>query len=70
MISCNIILGFRYTNYKGETAYRKVQVNNIFYGTAEPWHPEPQWLMNAVDLDKREDRVFAMRDMKDVQESL
>jgi hypothetical protein len=38
----------------------------VFWGATE-WHPEPQWMLQAFDLEKREHRLFAMRDIKDVQ---
>lgn len=67
IVPCNNpILTFRYTNYKGNTGYRTVQVHGVYFGSTE-YHPEPQWLMNAIDLDKKENRVYAMKDMTDVQ---
>jgi hypothetical protein len=27
------------------------------------WHPEPQWLLDVVDLEKNTERSFAMRDI-------
>jgi hypothetical protein len=56
---------FTYKNWRGEIAQRHVKVMSIWYGTTQ-WHPEPQWFMHALDLDKKEIRDFAMRDMKDV----
>lgn len=67
LVTFNKVLGFHYTNYKGETAYRKVRAMSVFFGTTQ-WHPEPQWMMQAIDLDKGEYREFAMKDMSDVQE--
>ena len=59
-------LEFDYVNYKGESSHRKVQVDQIEFGTNE-WHKEPQWLMHAYDFDKNENRAFAMRDMTNVR---
>jgi hypothetical protein len=53
---------FWYRNYKGEEAYRRVRPLSIRFGTSE-WHPEPQWLMLADDLENEKTREFAMRDM-------
>ena len=52
----------RYTNYRGETADRKVVPKMIRFATTE-WHPEPQWLLDAFDLEKQADRSFAMKDI-------
>lgn len=51
-----------YKNYRGEVAQRHIRPVKIFFGATE-YHPDEQWLMEAVDLDKGETRVFAMRDM-------
>jgi predicted DNA-binding transcriptional regulator YafY len=53
-----------YTNHKGETAWRHVRPYRIRF-TATPWHPEPQWILDARDLDKDTVRAFAMRDIKE-----
>jgi predicted DNA-binding transcriptional regulator YafY len=52
-----------YTNYRGETSVRKIQPKRLWFGTTE-WHPEPQWLLDALDLDKNADRAFAMKDIR------
>ena len=51
-----------YTNYRGERAKRKIRPISIKFGSNQ-WHAEPQWLMDALDLDKNEVRTFAMRDI-------
>jgi hypothetical protein len=56
---------FTYRNWRGETAQRRVGVCSVWFGSTE-WHPEPQWLMHAIDLEKMEARDFAMKDMTDV----
>lgn len=50
-----------YTNWKGETAQRRIIPRRIWWGSTE-WHPEPQWLLTALDVDKGEDRDFALKD--------
>ena len=55
-------LTFIYRNWRGEVAERKVIPLSVHYGATE-WHPEPQWLMRAFDLDKQAERDFAMADM-------
>jgi predicted DNA-binding transcriptional regulator YafY len=53
------IVWFTYVNHSGETAERKVRPKRIWFGSTE-WHPEPQWLLEAVDLGKDGLRDFAM----------
>ncbi len=51
-----------YTNHRGETAYRRIQPISLLWRESE-WHPEPQWILTADDLDKRDVRSFAMKDI-------
>jgi len=51
-----------YTNYRGVTDVRHIKVcenTPLVYGSNK-YHPKPQWLLNAFDLDKLEHRTFAM----------
>ncbi|MGM9923873.1 MAG: hypothetical protein ACI35R_06450 [Bacillus sp. (in: firmicutes)] len=57
---------FDYVNWKGVKSSRKVVVTSFLYGITE-YHPEPQWLLDAYDLEKEEHRVFAMKDMSNVE---
>jgi len=50
-----------YTNYRGETALRTILPKSIRFGSTE-WHPEPQWLLLALDVEKNADREFALKD--------
>lgn len=59
------ILNFSYVNYKDEKSYRKVVVDNIYLGSNK-WHPEPQFLLMALDVDKNAMRAFAMKDMSEI----
>ncbi len=52
-----------YTNHRGETAIRRIIPQGIIFGCTE-WHPRDQWLLQAFDLEKRADRVFALADVK------
>jgi len=52
-----------YTNWKGKTSKRRIIPIGISFESTE-WHPEPQWLLKAHDLDKQAERDFAMRDIK------
>jgi predicted DNA-binding transcriptional regulator YafY len=55
-------LVIEYKNWKGEIGIRKIIPIEIFFGANE-FHGEPQWLMVAYDLDKKEERTFAMNDI-------
>ena len=48
-----------YTNYRGETGRRKIVPSSLRFGSTE-FHPEPQWLLEAFDLEKQAARTFAM----------
>ncbi len=52
-----------YCNYRNETAIRTIVPRRIWFG-ATAWHPEPQWLLDALDLEKNEVRSFALRDIR------
>ena len=52
-----------YTNYRGETSIRKIIPKKIWFGKTD-WHPEDQWLMDAIDLEKNAERSFALKDIK------
>lgn len=65
----NSPLDFSYTNYRGEKSVRHVHVINLRWGATE-WHPEPQWLLKAYDLDKGAVREFAVKDMQPVGKAL
>ncbi|MCD1645211.1 hypothetical protein [Aurantimonas coralicida] len=53
------VLKFFYTNWRGETAERTVMPQSIYFGSTR-WHPEPQWLLRALDMNRLEDRDFAL----------
>jgi predicted DNA-binding transcriptional regulator YafY len=55
-------LAFSYRNWRGETSERRVIPGPIWYGSTQ-WHHEPQWLLNARELDKGEQRDFAFKDI-------
>lgn len=56
---------FRYTNWKGTEGARDAQVISFKWGSTE-YHKEPQMLLHAYDLNKRDFRDFAVKDMKEV----
>jgi predicted DNA-binding transcriptional regulator YafY len=55
-------LKFKYKNWEGKTAVRKVRPTEIWYGKTQ-WHPKTQWLLRAWDLDKDAERNFAVQDI-------
>lgn len=48
-----------YTNYRGETATRRVLPSRLWFGSVQ-WHQDPQWLLDAWDVEKGELRSFAV----------
>lgn len=55
-------LKFEYTNWQGKTAIRIVKPIEIWYGKTE-WHPEEQWFLKAIDIEKDVERNFAFKDI-------
>ena len=51
-----------YTNWKGERRWRRVLPRELWYGVTN-YHPEPQWFIRGVDLEKSAVRDFALRDI-------
>lgn len=58
------IITIDYTNYRGERGTRRVLPYEQYFGTT-PFHPDPQWLMRALDVEKNAERTFAMKDIHD-----
>jgi len=52
-----------YTNYRGETSLREVVPQRVWFGATE-WHPDEQWLLDAMDVAKGAPRSFALRDIQ------
>jgi len=53
-----------YTNWRGETAARRILPQSIWFGASEH-HPERQWFLDAIDCDRGVLRSFAMKDLSD-----
>jgi len=51
-----------YTNWRGERGLRRIRPLRIDFENNE-WHPETQWLLLAVDVDKGHERTFAMKNI-------
>jgi predicted DNA-binding transcriptional regulator YafY len=58
-----IMVQILYTNHRGETAWRKIRPKGLWFGTSD-WHPEEQWFLCAVDVDRGLHRTFAMDAIK------
>ena len=61
MIRQDRAIRFTYTNWRGEVAVRHAVPIRLAWVITD-WHPEPQWIMFAHDLDKGQPRTFALRD--------
>jgi len=57
------IVNIVYTNYRGETAQRRIIPQRVWFGATQ-WHREEQWLLDAFDLDRESPRSFALCDIK------
>ncbi len=51
-----------YTNYRGERSWKRIQPMQVGFGKTE-YHPTPQWLLQAVDVDRLVPRFYAMKDI-------
>lgn len=61
-VSAEQVVCIRYRNYRGEIAVRRVLPSRVWFG-ATSWHPEPQWILDALDIDKDAARSFALQDV-------
>jgi hypothetical protein len=52
----------RYRNHRGDVAVRRFIPHRVWFG-ATSWHPDPQWLIRAFDVDKQAERDFALADI-------
>lgn len=53
-----------YTNWRGETTERIIEPIKVWFGSTE-WHKEKQWLLRALDIEKKAERDFALKDIKE-----
>ncbi len=63
-IDSNKVVRILYKNYRGETAYRNILPEKIWFGSTE-WHKEEQWRLDAHDIEKDALRNFAMDDIQE-----
>lgn len=52
----------RVKNYRGEVSERRIQPISLWFGSTA-YHPKPQWVLTATDLDRKVVRDFALKDM-------
>lgn len=52
-----------YTNYRGERSLRLIMPLRMEFKSTE-WHAEPQWILEAIDLHKKEVRGFAVSEIR------
>jgi hypothetical protein len=48
-----------YTNWRGERSKRTIMPLEFHWGSNQ-WHPDPQWLLDAIDVKKQVVKTFAM----------
>jgi hypothetical protein len=53
------IVAVAYTNWRGERGIRRIIPRRIHWGSNQ-WHKDAQWLIDALDCDKGEERTFAL----------
>jgi predicted DNA-binding transcriptional regulator YafY len=55
-------LFFKYTNWEGKTAIRKVIPIKLWYGHTD-YHKNDTWLLKATDVEKNAERDFSVNDI-------
>jgi predicted DNA-binding transcriptional regulator YafY len=62
MIMSEDVVEIDYTNWKGSRGQRTIRPISIIFNNSL-WHPEPQWLLRALDIKKDAIRYFALKDV-------
>lgn len=57
---------FKYRNWRGEHSERTVHVDGFLWGITE-YHPQAGLLLEGIDQDKGERRLFAVKDITDME---
>ena len=57
-----------YANWRGSTTWRRVQLipGSLHFGS-NLRHPEPQWHIRVIDVDIKEERTLALKDIREVR---
>ena len=50
------------TNWRNERSIRRIKPLSLQWRKTK-WHPDPKYMLKALDLDKNEIREFAMKDI-------
>jgi|LakMenEpi03Aug12_release.lakeMendotaPanAssembly.Ray.scaffolds.fasta_scaffold55650_2 hypothetical protein len=61
-------LTFTYKNYRGEVSECRVLTEQLYFGSNE-YHPEPQWLLEAYNIDREVTRTYALKDISNIRRS-
>lgn len=61
----NQIVEVDYTNWRGIRSTRKILPIRIFFGSNE-FHTESQWLLEALDIERQENRTFALKNIHSI----
>lgn len=64
-----MVIEFDYVNYRNEHSHRTVTVVLGFWYGMTKYRPE-QMLLNAYDHEKKELRDFAVKDMRNVRDTI
>lgn len=59
-VAAGTLLELDYTNYAGKRSMRRVRALRPAYWGSTTYHPEPQYLLDVVDLEKGVPRTFAV----------
>lgn len=55
-------VNINYTNYRGIRSSRVVVPTQVWFGSTV-YHDDEQWLLDAYDVGKKQDRTFAINDV-------
>jgi len=53
-----------YVNWRGIRGYRRIRPGRVVFENNE-WHPETEWLLEAVDCEKGQERTFALAKIRE-----
>ena len=59
----DIVAKFNYKNYKNIINERVVNPIKLYYGNTK-WYPDNQWLLEAYDIEKKDIKIFAMKNIQ------
>mgnify|MGYP001561727411 CR=1 FL=1 len=59
-----VSIKLKYKNWRGEVGEREIIPISIYFGETD-FHKEKQWLMKVYDLDKKDYRDYALKDIEE-----